>query len=108
MSYQGMRSSGAFSESRKDQERERQHQRDQQVEIFGVELGVADEEAQRELLVDAQQDRRGGRDDQRPAPAAAQRAHARDLGFLQMADAGVRIVELDALGGRDGAIGHGR
>jgi hypothetical protein len=60
------------------------------------------------LLVDAQQDRHGGRNDQRPAPRPAQRPHARDLGFLQVADAGVRIVELDALDGRNDAIGHRR
>ena len=74
--------------SRKDQERERQHQRDQQIEIFGVELGVADEEAQRELLVDAQQDGRRGRNHQRPAPRPAQCPHARDFGFLHVAACG--------------------
>ena len=68
---------------RKDQERERQHQRDQQVEVFGIELRVADEEAQRELLVDAEEDRQRGRDDQRPAPDALQRADAGDFGFVQ-------------------------
>ena len=44
--------------AREDQEREGQHAHDQQVVVFGVELRVADEEAQRELLVDAQEDGR--------------------------------------------------
>ena len=67
-SYQGIRSSGAPSASREDQEREGQHAQDQQVVVFGVELRVADEEAQRELLVDAQEDGRRRRRDQQPAP----------------------------------------
>ncbi|EEF22739.1 conserved hypothetical protein [Ricinus communis] len=87
--------------SRKDQERERQHQRDQQVEILGVELRIADEEAQRELLVDAQQDGDRGRDHQGPAPAAAQRTHARDFGFLHV---GMRVVELNPLRRRSDSI----
>ncbi len=87
--------------SRKDQERERQHQRDQEIEIFGVELGVADEETQRELLVDAQEDGDRGRDHQRPAPGPSQRAHARDFGFLHV---GMRVVELNSLRRRNGGI----
>ncbi|MGY3081437.1 hypothetical protein ACVWZZ_007845 [Bradyrhizobium sp. LM6.10] len=83
---------------REDQERERQHQRDQEIEVLRVELGVADEEAQRELLVDAEQDGRGGRGHQRPAPGAAERANARDLRFLHVAGGAMRIVEHDPLG----------
>jgi hypothetical protein len=84
--------------TREDQERERQHQGDQEIKILRVELRVADEEVQRELLVDAQQDRRRGRGHQRPAPGAAQRADARDLGLLQVGGGAVRIVEHDPLG----------
>ena len=91
--------------SRKDQERERQHQRDEEIEIFGVELRVADEEAQRELLVDAQQDGCRGCNHQRPAPRPAQRSHPRDFGFLHV---GMRVVELNALCRRDDAIARRR
>src|SRR5205085_653976 len=83
--------------SRKDQERERQHQRDQQIEIFSIELGIVDEEPQRELLVDTQENGGRSRDYQRPAPAALQDTHPRDFGFLQVADTGVRILELYTL-----------
>jgi hypothetical protein len=91
--------------SRKDQERKRQHQRDQQIEIFGVELGVADEEAQRELLVDTQKDGDRGRDHQRPAPRPVQRSYPRDFGFLHV---GMRVVEHNPLCRRDYAIAHRR
>ena len=40
---------------------------------------------------------------QRQAPR--KRAHARDLGLLQVADAGVRIVELDPFAGAATLIG---
>ena len=82
--------------SGKDQEGERQHQCDQQIEIFGIELGIIEKELQRELLVDAQQDRHRGRDDQRPAPAALQGADARNLRFLHVGGCcEMRIGELD-------------
>ena len=79
---------------REDQERERQHAENEQVEIFGVELRVADEEAQRELLVDAEEDGRAGRDDQQPAPDAGEPAHADDFG-LDRRGLRMRIGELD-------------
>jgi hypothetical protein len=83
--------------SRKDQEGERQHQRDQEIEILGVELGIADEEVQRELLIDAEQDGDRGGDHQCPAPGPPQASYPRDLGFLQIADTAVRVLELDPL-----------
>ena len=91
--------------SRKDQERERQHQRDQEIEILGVELRVAEEEAQRELLVDAQQDGYRGCNHQRPAPRPAQCSHPRDFGFLHV---GMRVVELNSFCRRDNAIARRR
>ena len=94
--------------SRKDQERERQHQRDQQIEVFGVELGIADKESQRELLVDAEQDGGRGGNDQRPSPHAAQRTHARDFGLLQIGSGAMGVSEFDPFWRRDcGAIGYG-
>ena len=80
-------------------------QQDQQVVVFGVELRVADEEAQRELLVDAQEDGGRRRDDQQPAPDPRELAHARDLA-LDRRGCGVRIVELDRW--RRGAAAAGR
>ena len=84
--------------AREDQEGERQHQRDQKIEVFRVELGVADEEAQRELLVDAEQNGRRGRGDEHPAPRAAQASDARDLRFLHVGGGAMRIVEHDPFG----------
>jgi hypothetical protein len=82
--------------SGKDQEGEWQHQCDQQIKVFGVELGITDKELQRELLVDAQQDCHCSRDDQHPAPAAVQGADARNLRLLHVGGrCEMRIGELD-------------
>jgi hypothetical protein len=78
----------------KDQKGEGQHAQDQHVEIFRVELRVADEEAQRELLVHAEEDRGRRRDDEQPAPKAGELAHTRDLG-LDWPHLRVRISEFD-------------
>jgi hypothetical protein len=82
-----------FRASREDQEGERQHAGDQEVEVLGVELREADEKAQRELLVDAEENRDAGQDDERPAPRPRQRpqAHGFGLGGAHL----VRVVKDD-------------
>jgi hypothetical protein len=72
---------GCRRAAREDHEREGQHAYDQEIIVFGIELRNADEEAQRELLVDAQEDGRRRRHHQQPSPHVREFAHARDLAF---------------------------
>ena len=76
--------------SGEDQERERQHAQDEKVVILRVELREPEEEAQVELLVDAQPNGDCGHGDEQPPPQPPEPADVRDFG-LDQASLDVRI-----------------
>jgi hypothetical protein len=65
--------------AREDHEREGQHAQDQEIVVLGIELRDADEEAQRELLIDAQEDGCRGCEYEQPPPRPRELAHTRYL-----------------------------
>jgi hypothetical protein len=91
-----------------EQKCEGQHAEDEEIVVFRIELGVTDEEAQRELLIDAQQDGGGGGNDQQPAPSLRELAHACRLAFTRCGMGGVRILQHDPRRRRRCVVGSKR
>ena len=86
--------------ARKDHEGEGQHAENQEVEVLRVERRESDEEAQGELLVDAEKDGDRRQCHEQPPPHAGERAGAQGLGLGRTGL--VRVVQNDP----HGLIGH--